>query len=59
MTVPTKKSPTKKSPKLAIEATTGLPIFQAIASAVVAGVRLDEISRLYQGQSHQIVCEAK
>jgi hypothetical protein len=58
----TKKPTTKKSTKkLAIEAAAGLPIMPAMASAVVAGVRLDEISRLFvehRGQLHHVVCDA-
>jgi len=63
----TKKSTTKKSTKklatkkLAIEAAAGLPIMPAMASAIVAGVRLDEISRLFvehRGQLHHVVCDA-
>jgi len=59
-----KKPATKKSTKnLAIEAAAGLPIMPAMASAVVnpAGVRLDEISRLFvehRGQLHHVVCDA-
>jgi hypothetical protein len=59
MTATTKTSK-KATKKLAIEAAAGLPIMQAIASAVVnsAGVRLDEVSRLYvEHAGHHIVCD--
>lgn len=57
MTKKSKKSPTKK---LAIEVAAGLPILQAIASAIVAGVRLDEVSRLYVEYAGQhVVCDCR
>ncbi len=53
----------KGKQSLAIEAATGLPIMQAMASAVVnpAGVRLNEVTRLFvehRGQLHHVVCDA-